>query len=672
VGGEVTTRWIAAGVVAAALVAQGFSPQPVAHGFAPALVAQGFSPAPVAQGFSPAPVAQGFSPVPVAQGFSPASAAAQVPAAAPFEVQEKTISELQAALASGAVTSRGLVLAYLARIRAYDLQGPQINSMIAMNPRVLAIADALDAERAARGPRGPLHGIPIVVKDNFETADMPTTGGSLALTGFMTGRDAFQVKRLRDAGAIIIGKTNLHELASGITTISSSGGQTRNPYDLARNPGGSSGGTGAAVAASFAAAGMGSDTCGSIRIPSANNNLFGLRGTMGLSSRDGIIPLSHTQDIGGPLARTVADLAAMLDVTVGADPADAVTAASAGHIPPSYRDLLKADGLRGIRIGVLSSLMGALPEDEEVASIDRRALDAMRKAGAEIVDVAVPGIEELMRGSSVIDAEFKFDLMDYLAQRPSPPVKSLGEILERGEYAAALETNFRRRDSRTSPDTPDVAQARAKRTELLALVTRAMEAQRLDALAYPTLRRKAARISEPQGGSPNCQLSPSTGLPAIAMPAGFTDDAVPVGIELLGAAWSEPKLLSMAFAYEQATHPRRPPSNTPALVNGRAPGILNFVVNVAGAHVTFSFDPSQGTLAWDAVATRPLVATVHRGPTGPALATLLTDKATESAGTITLIPSDRERLRANGLVLAVRALEAPRQVERGVIRVSAQ
>jgi Asp-tRNA(Asn)/Glu-tRNA(Gln) amidotransferase A subunit family amidase len=478
---------------------------------------------------------------PIVAGRGPQAPPAGQDAA--FDVQEKSIAELQAALGSGAVTSRGLVLGYLARIRAYDLLGPQINAMIAMNPKVLEIADALDRERAAGRVRGPLHGIPIVVKDNFETIDMPTTGGTLALTGFMTGRDAFQVKKLRDAGVVIIGKTNLHELAAGITTISSLGGQTRNPYDLSRNPGGSSGGTGAAVASSFAAAGMGSDTCGSIRIPSANNNLFGLRGTMGLSSRNGIIPLSHTQDIGGPLARTVADLAAMLDATVGADPEDAITQESAGHIPPSYRDLLKGDALHGVTIGVVKNLFGASPEDEEVGAIDRKALEAMQKAGATLVDVSIPGVEEQMRGSSLIDGEFKFDLIAYLARWPGAPVHSLGEILDRGDYSTALETMFRRRNARTSPDTPDVAQARARRTESLHAVTALMAAQQLDVLAYPPLRRKAAAIGEPQRGGENCQLSASTGLPAISVPAGFTDDGVPVGLEMMGPAWSEAKLL---------------------------------------------------------------------------------------------------------------------------------
>ena len=602
-----------------------------------------------------------------------ADAVTQAPARAAdaaFDVQEKTIAELQAALTAGTVTARSLTLAYLARIRAYDLLGPRINAMIAMNPKMLEIADALDRERAAGRVRGPLHGIPIVVKDNFETVDMPTTGGTIALTGFMTGRDAFQVKRLRDAGAVIIGKTNLHELASGITTISSAGGQTRNPYDLTRTPGGSSGGTGAAVGASFAAAGMGSDTCGSIRIPSANNNLFGLRGTMGLSSRDGIIPLSHTQDIGGPLARTVSDLAVMLDATVGADPADEVTQRGAGHIPPSYRALLTADALKGVRIGIVIDMFGAAADDDGVGAVVKKALAEMEKSGAELVDVSLPGIDAQMRTSSLIDAEFKFDVISYLARFPNAPVHSLGEILDRGDYASALETNFKRRNARTSADTPDVVQARATRTQLQDLVAHTMTAQRLDVLAYPTLRRKAAILGEPQRGSENCQLSASTWLPAISMPAGFTDDGVPVGVEVMGQAWSEAKLLAMAFAYEQATHPRRPPQATPALVNGRAPATRTFVTNLGGAHVIFSFDPVAGTLAWDVTSTKPLVASIHRGRQGAVIATLITNKTSEAAGIVVLSAADRTELSANGLFLAVRTMEQPQQVERAPLRVS--
>ena len=254
-----------------------------------------------------------------------------------FDVTERSIEELQSAMQSGMVTSRQLVDLYLARIDAYDKRGPSLNSIVSVNPLARDAAAALDAERIARGPRGPLHGIPVIVKDNYETIEMPTSAGSIALATFHPARDAFQVQRLKAAGAVILAKTNMHELASGITTVGSRFGQTKNPYDLDRNPGGSSGGTGAAVAASFAAAGMGSDTCGSIRNPASHNNLVGLRGTQGLSSRTGIVPLSSTQDIGGPIARTIVDLAIMLDATVGADTMDPSTASAAGHIPASYR-----------------------------------------------------------------------------------------------------------------------------------------------------------------------------------------------------------------------------------------------------------------------------------------------------------------------------------------------
>ena len=587
------------------------------------------------------------------------------PRAPAFDVFEKSIPELQAAMASGVVTSRDLVEAYLARIRAYDHAGPALDAMIALNPRALDDADALDKERAARGPRGPLHGIPVVIKDNYETAGMPTTGGSIALAGFEPGRDAFMVRKLREAGAVIVGKTNLHELASGITTISSLGGQTRNPYDPARVPGGSSGGTGAAVAADFAAAGMGSDTCGSIRIPSANNNLFGLRGTLGLSSRTGIIPLSHTQDIGGPLARTVTDLAIMLDATVGLDPADATTAAGEGHVPRSYRDGLRADALKGRRIGILTDLFGSEPDDREVGGIVLKALEAIHEAGAETVEVKIPGLEALLRGSSVIDAEFKFDLMDYLARFPNAPVHSLGEILDRGAYHAALEDSFTRRNAVPARETDAYRRARIRRTAVRDVVLAAMDEQKLDALVYPTLRRKPAVIGEAQEGS-NCQMSPSTGFPAIAMPAGFTDDGLPVGVELLGRAWAEPDLLAMAYAYEKAVHPRRPPPTTPPLVNGAAPPPATFAVTAGGVRVSFTYDRVMGGLTYriasDAATGPLLTVALHRGgegETGPVVATLLGGAALSASGATVLAPPEREALERGGLYLDARATAHP-------------
>jgi amidase len=575
-----------------------------------------------------------------------------------FDVMEKTIAELQDAMTAGRVTSRELVAAYLARIDAYDRSGPKLNAMIALNPQALETADALDKERAAKGPRGPLHGIPIVVKDNFETADMPTTGGSIALAGFEPGEDAFQIKKLRDAGVVIVGKTNMHELAAGITSISSLGGQTRNPYDPARNPGGSSGGTGAAVAANFAAAGMGSDTCGSIRIPSGHNNLVGLRGTLGLSSRAGIIPLSHTQDIGGPLARSVTDLAVMLDATVGRDDKDPVTRASDTHIPSSYRAALEAGALKGLRVGALRNLFGSAPEDGEVGGIDRKALDAMKAAGAEIEDVTIPGLDDLLRGSSVINYEFKFDLMDYLARFPNAPVRSLGDIIDRGEYDKALENTFKLRNRPESRENEDYRRARVKRGAARNLVLATMDELKLDVLAYPPISRKAAIIGEPQTGAANCQLSAASGLPAISMPAGFTDDGVPVGIEMLGRDWTEAKLLSIAYAYEQVAHPRRAPPTTPALVDGRAPGLRSFTVTEQSVRAAFTFDVTTGRLSYTvATSGEPLrAAALHRAvdqDTGPVLVRLLDAAGKPLAGAVVLTAAERTALDAGRLYVEV-------------------
>jgi amidase len=263
-----------------------------------------------------------------------------------LELLEATVPQLQAALTAGTVTSRDLVMMYLARIDAYDQHGPALNAVSVKNGNALAEADGRDAERRAGALRGPLHGIPIIVKDNYETVGMQTADGSRSLAGWVPPDDAFLVKKLREAGVIIIAKSNMHEFARGITTLGSLFGQTRNPYALDRNPGGSSGGTAAAIAANFAAVGMGSDTCGSIRVPASHNSLAGIRGTQGLASRSGIIPLSSTQDIGGPIGRTVTDIAIVLDAIVGYDPNDPQTAASVGNIAKSYTDFLQLTGLR--------------------------------------------------------------------------------------------------------------------------------------------------------------------------------------------------------------------------------------------------------------------------------------------------------------------------------------
>jgi Asp-tRNA(Asn)/Glu-tRNA(Gln) amidotransferase A subunit family amidase len=596
----------------------------------------------------------------------------------PFDVYEKSIAELQAALEKRQVTSRQLVERYLARIDAFEQQGPGINAFISLNPAALETADALDRERAARKVRGPLHGIPVVIKDNFDTADMPTTGSSIALATYRPARDAFQVARLRDAGAIVVGKTNLHELASGIVTVSSLGAQTRNPYDPARNPGGSSGGTAAAIAASFAAAGLGTDTCGSIRIPAAHNSLVGLRPSAGLSSRAGVIPLSHTQDVAGPLARTVRDVAVVLDATVGVDPADPATTAGRGRAPRSYLDGLGTSTLANVRLGLLTPLFGDMPDDDEVGRVVRASLDTATARGAVLVDIPMPNLTELLRATSVIDAEFKFDLADYLSAASNPPVRSLGEILERGLYHQALDAPFRRRNGIASRDSESYRAALAKRDEARKAILAAMDAERVSALVYPTIRRKAALVGEAQGGS-NCQLSPTTGLPALSMPAGFTPDGLPVGVEFVGRPFSEPDLLKLGSAFERATRARRPPASTPPLT-GRPlrPTSPSTASTQPTPEVVARFrQPGPNTLAFEVTvegvkAEDMLLVALHRTPATPAgsasdavkssgflIGRLLRTGELTGRGEIALRVADREDLAAGRLSVRLFTRQRP-------------
>lgn len=611
-----------------------------------------------------------------ATGGSPR--AQQAPAA--FDVFEKSIAELQEALTRGQVTSRQLVDAYLARIAAYDQQGPAINAIVTFNPEARAEADALDAERRTRGPRGPLHGIPVVVKDNYETKGMVTAAGSIALAANRPDRDAFLVKKLRDAGAIVIAKTNMHELAAGITTISSFGGQTRNPYDLARNPGGSSGGTGAAIAASFAAAGLGSDTCGSIRIPAAHHALVGLRGTQGLSSRAGIVPLSHTQDIGGPIARTIDDLALMLDATVGPDPADETSLASEGHIPASYRDGLSTASLKGVRLGIVNDLFGSGPEDAEVARELRKTIERMRTLGAEPVEVVVPGLDDLLRDSSVIVHEFKDDLRAYLHSVPGAPLTDPERIVTEGLYNIALDETFHLRLAPSvKPDPEGYRRARVKQHALREALTSVLEQERLTALVYPTLRRKAAIIGTPQQGT-NCQVSAHSGLPALSVPGGFTSDGLPVGLEFLGAAFHEADLLKIGAAMEKNLGIRRPPFSTPPLVNGRAPEPRRLTLALRRSsdaslrqapidiRLTLAYDVTVSTMAWQAESggdgkSDALGAVwLHLGTPdkpGPATQQLRIAAAGQSSGTLTLSYAEREALGRGELYLELYTREHP-------------
>jgi Asp-tRNA(Asn)/Glu-tRNA(Gln) amidotransferase A subunit family amidase len=582
-----------------------------------------------------------------------------------LDVTEASITELQLALNAGTITSVQLVDAYLARIAAYDQAGPKLNAMLRLNPNARAEAARLDAERGRGSVRGMLHGIPIVIKDNFDTADMPTTGASIALAGMVPPDDAEQVKRLRDAGAIIIGKTNLHELAAGITTISSLGGQTRNPYDPARNPGGSSGGTSAAVAASFAALGWGSDTCGSIRIPAAQTSLFGLRPTKGLTSTDGVIPLSHTQDVAGPLARTATDLAIGLDVVVSADASMLPAAARNGRALPRFIESLDATALRGARLGVLRAHFGTSPEEDVVNAVIDNALDEMRANGATVIDIQILEIDTILEQSSVISYEFKNDLIDYLQATPNAPVKSIAEILERGLYHVALEERLRLRDRLGSRDSDEYRAALDLHGRLRAAVAAAFDAERLDAIVYPTIRREAGPVGEQQRGS-NCQLSASTGFPALTVPAGFTVNGLPVGLELLGRAWSDARLLALGFSFELATRHRRPPVFTPPLPSagsGQRPPVELTATAANGTRLRalLTWDPLRGTLDHDVTiagvsADRVFAVTIERGDEahGRGVIHRLSGPGVLTARGIWTPPaSERTELLAGELVIAV-------------------
>jgi amidase len=492
-----------------------------------------------------------------------------------FHLMEASITDIHEALLTGTLTCHSLVQQYLDRIEAYDKQGPAVNAMLYVNPHALQQADAMDQEFKRTGKLKPLGCIPIVLKDNFETADMPTTVGSILLKGAQPPKDAFAVTKLRENGALILGKVNLQEFASGGISVSSLGGQTKNPYDLTRTPGGSSGGTGAAVAANFAAAGMGSDTGGSIRSPSSANNLVGIRPTTGLISRDGIVPVSVTQDTIGPMTRNVADCARMLDALAGYDPNDPVTALSVGHIPGSYTASLQ-NGLQGARLGVFKNLFGHGPENVEVNKIIARAIETLKQQGAVIVLVEDPAIDPDFLNANVRLNEFEFqtDINRYLqAQGFRVPVHSLAEIIASGQFDKATLTNFFA-NVRSHPDGVDDPAYKDRRIRIDAIkieVANLMAQNNLDALVFPHQKCLVVPIGETNQPGINGVVAALAGFPSIVVPAGFsapTDSApmgVPVGMEIVGHPWGEPELLKLAYGFEQATHARRAPQSAPAL-----------------------------------------------------------------------------------------------------------
>jgi Asp-tRNA(Asn)/Glu-tRNA(Gln) amidotransferase A subunit family amidase len=490
-----------------------------------------------------------------------------------FNPEEATVASVHAALAAGRLTCVRLVESYLQRIAAFDDTGPALNAIITVNNK--ALETAAETDRRLRGSGGtlrPLDCIPVILKDNFDTADMPTTGGSLALAKSVPLQDAFVVGKLRGAGAIILAKANMTELALGGSSVSSMGGQTRNPYDLTRTPGGSSGGTGASIAASFGIIGTGSDTGQSIRSPASAQSLVGIRPTRGLVSRRGVIPASITQDEVGPITRTVEDAARALAVMAGYDPEDPITAFGAQRIPPAYTAFLDADGLRGARIGVLTDLFGDEMVHQDVNAVVRRATERMGEAGAAIVPIRIPNFAELTEDTQLTQFEFKTAFNAYLAKLgPDAPVKTLQEFIATGKFHDSIRNalaGYQRAD--VGPLSIEYKERLLRRDALRLAVMKVMADNSLDAILYPHQKRLVVPIGQEQVER-NGVLSNSTGFPAITFPGGFsapTADApigVPVGIELLGAEWSEPVLIRLAFAYEQLAKIRRPPPSTPPL-----------------------------------------------------------------------------------------------------------
>ena len=489
-------------------------------------------------------------------------------------VEEMTIAQIHAAMRARRLTCRALVDAYLKRIDAYDKRGPAINALVVLNPNARKEADELDRRFAQGGLTGPLHCIPAIVKDNFETIGLQSADGSLSLQGFISNKDAFQVRKIKEAGAIVLAKSNMAEFAfSPYETVNSIlPGYTRNPYALDRVTAGSSGGTAAAIAANFGAIGLGSDTGNSIRGPSSHQALVGIRSTMGLTSRAGVAPLNLLADIAGPITRTVEDAVAVFQVVVGEDPDDPVTVGSRAHPIPSYATSLVRDGLKGARIGVLRQAYERSTTDPEVVKVFIKALEDMKKAGAEIIDPATVDLSQVRRDPNAgVCRGFKYDINAYLAaQGNRVPAHSLDEIIRSQKFHPSVQARLERAQQST-PQGPDSDACKAEMTYRKAFgaaVTKTMDQLKLDAFVYPTWSnppRLIGDLNTPHGD--NSQVfSPTSGFPAINVPMGYTRKGVlPAGVTFFGRAWDEATLIRLAYSYEQATHHRHPPSTTPKL-----------------------------------------------------------------------------------------------------------
>lgn len=501
-------------------------------------------------------------------------------AQARFDVNETSIEALQAAFAARTVTCRAVVDHYTRRIDAYDKKGPALNAIVSMHPRVREEADRLDAALKASGPVGPLHCVPVLVKDAFETMEMPTTYGSAAFKHFMSGRDAAVVEKLKKAGAIVLAKAKLGEFASGYAGFVS--GPSRNPYGPRRHPSGSSSGTGAGLAADFATIGIGGDTGGSVRGPAAAGSLVGLRPTLPLVSRYGSVPFKPSYDSVGPITRSVKDMALVMATIVGYDPRDPVTAYAIGHVPASFARALSPGALKSGRVGVISHPIWRetdvnAAEHRHIRAVFARAVADLARLGATVVEgITLPDISDRLRASydaNVFETEAAMDA--YLAQLPTAPFRSFSTLVKTG--GALLPWRAKALSNTLGRNTNELAylQVLKNTEETRQAVLTLMAERQLDALVYPTgdlhpafiapdIATNPDVVGDTRAGS-NRTLASVLGFPAITVPAGFTDDRMPVGLEFMGRAFDDGKIMGYAYVYEQATRHRRTPASTPPL-----------------------------------------------------------------------------------------------------------
>src|SRR5277367_777527 len=504
-----------------------------------------------------------------------AGGALRAQTAAPFDVVEATIAQVHDAMGAGRLTCRGLVDAYIRLINAYDKNGPAMNAIVTINPDATKEADEMDRRFAQAGLSGPLHCVPMIVKDNFETKGLQTSNGALVFAGYQPKEDASLVARVRAAGAIVLAKSNMAEWAfSPFETVNSIlPGYTKNPYALDRVTAGSSGGTAAAIAASFGLVGFGSDTGNSIRGPSSHQALAGIRSTMGLTSRAGVFPLNLQADIAGPMARNVEDATRIFQVIVGADANDPVTAAAPAHLPQDYLASLDRNGLRGAVIGVLRQAYERDTSDPEVVRVFLATVEDLKRAGATVIDPAnVEGLDAIRRPQNAGPCMgFKYDINQFLAARAGAmPVKDLAGIIQSRGFHPSVQLRLENAEKgpENGPDSPACAAEKTYREQFRAAVMKTMDTVKLDAFVYPTWSnppRLIGDLNTPPGD--NSQFySPTTGFPAINVPMGFSrGGTLPAGMTIFGRAWSEPVLLKLAYAYEQATHHRHAPASTPPL-----------------------------------------------------------------------------------------------------------